>query len=78
MSSCISPDRCWRRSCTARPLVQLIHVENPKCPVDVLTDRWPASMGEQVQFIEDLRELVKDAERLVNGRRLDEIKDDLD
>ena len=44
-----------------------IHVENPTCLVDVLTDRWPASMGEQVQFIEDLRELVKDAERLVKG-----------
>ena len=52
-----------------------IHVENPTCPADVLTDRWPASMSEQAQFIEDLRELVKDVERLVEGCRLDEIKE---
>ena len=52
-----------------------IHVANPRCPADVLTDRWPASMGEQAQFIEDLRNLVKEVERLVEGCLLDEIKE---
>ena len=32
-------------------------------------------MGEQAQFIEDLRDLVKDVERLVEGCLLDEIKE---
>ena len=52
-----------------------IHMANPTCPSDVLTDRWPAAMWEQAQFIEDLRELVKDAERLVEECSLDDIKE---
>ena len=52
-----------------------IHVANPRCTADVLTDRWPASMGEQAQFIEDLRDLVKDIERIAEGCLLDEIKE---
>ena len=71
MNSCTSPDRCWRHSNIGKAAGKRIHVANPRCPADVLTDRWPASMGEQAQFIEDLRNLVKEVERLAaRGTRL--------
>ena len=54
-----------------------IHVANPCCAADVLTDRWPASTGEQAQFIEDLSTLVKEVGRLVEGCLLDEMKESL-
>lgn len=52
----------------------LIRAVNPECAEDVLTDRWPASSEDQSQFIADLRELVKDAERLVKGCELVEMR----
>ena len=53
----------------------LIHAANPVCPEDILTDRWPGSMQEQMQFIKDLRELVKDVERLVDDCPLDDMRE---
>ena len=54
---------------------QRIQVANPCCAADVLTDRWPASMSDQSQFIKDLSALVKDVQRLVEGCLLDEMKE---
>ena len=53
---------------------QCICVANPVCPEDVLTDRWPESLGSQAVFVEDLRTLVARVERLVSGCSLDEMK----
>lgn len=33
-----------------------IHVVNPRCEDDVFSDRWPADLRDQVEFIEDLRD----------------------
>ena len=52
----------------------LISEASPVCPEDLLTDRWPASPEEQSQFTVDLRELVRDSERLVEGCDLDEMR----
>ena len=52
---------------------QCVHVQNPVCPRDVLTDRWPAHLDEQAVFVEDLRRLVKRLEQL-QGCDLDEIR----
>ena len=52
----------------------LIHVANPVCPQDVLTDRWPRSLDEQVVFVFDLLTLVAKVERLVSGCALDEMQ----
>ncbi len=38
----------------AEDLGQLVHVVNPICPADVLTDRWPEGRADQQQFAEDL------------------------
>ena len=43
---------------------QRVHVENPVCPRDVLTDRWPADLGDQAVFVEDLRRLIQRLEQL--------------
>jgi hypothetical protein len=43
---------------------KLIDVRNPACPEDKFSDRWPASMGEQRQFVQDLKGL---------SERLDEL-----
>ena len=51
-----------------------IHVTNPVCEQDVLTDRWPESLRDQAIFINDLENLVTKVERLVSGRDLEEIK----
>ena len=53
---------------------RLIHVANPCCPQDVLTDRWPGSLAEQEVFVGDLTKLVAQVERLVSGCALDEMK----
>lgn len=37
---------------------QLIHVENPTCSTDILSDRWPDSLPYQNVFTNDLRRLV--------------------
>lgn len=43
---------------------RLIHEENPVCPEDVLTDRWPRKVAAQMRFAQDLRAFVQDIERL--------------
>ncbi|MDE0404964.1 MAG: nucleotidyltransferase [Nitrospira sp.] len=46
---------------------RLVHIINPVCTEDVLTDRWPESRQDQAQFINDLGDLVQKVERLVAG-----------
>ena len=52
----------------------LIHVPNPVCAEDVLTDRWPGSLTEQAVFIDDLDDLVAKVERLIAGCSLAEMQ----
>jgi len=52
----------------------LIVVDNPTCPEDVLTDRWPGSLREQGEFIADLEYLIAKVERLVAGCPLQEMR----
>ncbi len=51
-----------------------IHVTNPVCEQDVLTDRWPESLRDQAIFINDLENLVAKVERLVSGCDLSEMQ----
>ena len=51
-----------------------IHVANPVCEQDVLTDRWPESLQDQAIFIDDLKNLVTKVETLVSGCDLGEMK----
>jgi hypothetical protein len=37
---------------------QKVHVINPRCEHDILTDRWPASLDEQELFVRDLERLI--------------------
>ncbi len=37
---------------------QCIHVANPVCPEDILTDRWPGNLKAQEAFISDLKNFV--------------------
>jgi hypothetical protein len=37
---------------------QKVHVVNPRCEHDVLTDRWPASLDDQELFVRDLDRLI--------------------
>lgn len=53
---------------------QLVHIVNPVCEKDVLTDRWPESPQDQALFIHDLENLVLKAERLVEGCDLEEMQ----
>jgi hypothetical protein len=43
---------------------KLVHVSNPSCQQDVLTDRWPANVGEEAIFWSDLTDLVQELTRL--------------
>ena len=45
---------------------QCIHVANPVCAGDVLTDRWPGSINDQACFVNDLRLLVRRFEQLAD------------
>ena len=45
----------------------LIHVVNPVCPADILTDRWPANLHDQSVFLAALESFVQDVERLKQG-----------
>ncbi|MDP2372630.1 nucleotidyltransferase [Reyranella sp.] len=45
-------------------LGRLVHLTNPRCPLDVLTDRWPEDRTAQSIFIDDLRYLVARLEQL--------------
>ena len=53
---------------------RLIHIVNPVCPQDVLTDRWPGSWDKQAVFVNDLRTLVAKVARLASGCPLDEMQ----
>ncbi len=44
-----------------------IHVSNPVCDQDVLTDRWPETLQDQAVFLRDLENLVAKVDRLVSG-----------
>ena len=46
------------RSCT------LVHVANPVCEADVLTDKWPGTLNDQAVFVTDLRRLVEKLKHL--------------
>lgn len=52
-----------------------IYVQNPECPEDILTDRWPGSLNEQNVFIRDLERLVESIQRLIAGRALHEMQE---
>ena len=52
----------------------LIHVPNPVCAQDVLTDRWPANRIQQQEFLRDLERLVAAVEWLRGDRDLEEIR----
>ena len=43
---------------------QCVHVVNPVCHMDVLTDRWPATLSDQEVFVKDLRQFVERLEQL--------------
>ena len=51
-----------------------IHVVNPVCAEDILTDRWPTCLDDQAVFIADLDDLVAKTERLIAGCSLQEMK----
>lgn len=53
---------------------RIIHVANPVCPADVLTDRWPEGIGAQATFVADLRTLVADLRTLQQSPNIDEIR----
>lgn len=53
----------------------LIHVTNPRCPEDVFSDRWPATLDEQGLFLKDLKYLVQQLERIEKDAPLDVIAD---
>ncbi len=55
-------------------LGRLVHIANPVCAEDVLTDRWPGSLRDQAIFIGDLEHLVRQIERLIEGCDLDEMQ----
>ena len=44
---------------------RLVHIVNPVCAADVLTDRWPESLQDQAQFLKDLEDVVQKVEQLV-------------
>lgn len=50
---------------------QLVHIVNPTCEQDVLTDRWPESLTDQALFISDLKYLLSEVKQLVEGRDLE-------
>ncbi len=54
---------------------RLVHVVNPTCPEDVFSDRWPANLSEQGVYLDDLRFLVAQLERLERGADLETIAD---
>ena len=54
---------------------RLVHVANPVCDEDVLTDRWPESLQSQRRFLHDLDQLVHQLERLDGDCDLPEMKE---
>jgi hypothetical protein len=58
-------DRLLQAKCTG----QLIHVENPRCPGDVFTDRWPENHAAQDTMIADMRLFLTQLAVLLDDRR---------
>ncbi len=54
---------------------RLVHIVNPVCGEDVLTDRWPEKLEDQALFINDLEVLVGKVDRLVAGCDLAEMQE---
>ncbi len=52
----------------------LVFEQNPRCPEDVLTDRWPSSMDDQLLLLEDAVDLTRKLRTLANGCPLDEMQ----
>jgi hypothetical protein len=57
------------RLVSAKNAGRLIHVENPCCPGDVFTDRWPETLQDQDLFISDMRLLLAQLEQFLDERR---------
>ena len=55
-------------------LGRLVHIANPVCAEDLLTDRWPGSLRDQAIFIGHLENLVRQIERLIEGCDLAEMQ----
>lgn len=53
----------------AKSFGQLIRVENPCCPGDVFTDRWPETLEDQDLFIGDMRQLIAYLDQFLDERR---------
>lgn len=54
---------------------RLAYVENPSCPGDVFTDRWPANLHEQHVFRLDLEDLLAKLEQLRSGGALHKMQE---
>lgn len=53
----------------AKSVGSLIHVENPRCPSDVFTDRWPENQASQDTMIEDMRLFLNQLDVLLDDTR---------
>lgn len=53
---------------------RLVHVLNPVCTEDALTDRWPANQADQVMFMQDLEHFIAELERLHAGCPVEEMR----
>lgn len=53
----------------AKSIGQLIHVENPRCPGDVFTDRWPENQAAQDAMIADMRLFLSQLAVLLDDMR---------
>ncbi|HUZ34128.1 MAG TPA: nucleotidyltransferase [Xanthobacteraceae bacterium] len=51
-----------------------VHVANPVCDADILTDRWPETLDQQALFLRDLEDLIIKAARLHGECGLDEMR----
>lgn len=52
----------------------LVHVVNPECPADSLTDRWPASQDDQKLFVADLDHFIQQLQHLRAGCPIEEMR----
>ena len=53
----------------AKSVGELIHVENPRCPGDVFTDRWPENHSAQNMMIADMKLFLEQLSVLLDDRR---------
>lgn len=53
----------------AKSVGELIHVENPRCPGDVFTDRWPENHSAQDKMIADMKLFLEQLSVLLDDRR---------